>query len=179
MLKACFQHDADPSRPPRVMTLDVPPPPLPLPPQPRLDFGHRVRRHAHPAETACSGVHSRSVLRFASGFFPTRPRGASIARLTTDHAARSCLRLTVATNSPREGLAPPIQCPCRAHLRPATTGKSRRDSQSISARRTTAPVTFLREAIRGVNVACRLTHRRNRSRALPARPRRSRQGVDR
>ena len=26
----------------------------------------------------------RSVLRFASGFFPTRPRGASIARLTTE-----------------------------------------------------------------------------------------------
>jgi hypothetical protein len=69
----------DPSRPPRVMTLDVPPPPLPLPPQPRLGFGRRVRRHAHPAEPACSGVHLRSVLRFASGFFPTRPRGASIA----------------------------------------------------------------------------------------------------
>jgi hypothetical protein len=33
-------------RPPRVRTLDVPPPPLPLPPQPRLDFGRRVRRHA-------------------------------------------------------------------------------------------------------------------------------------
>jgi hypothetical protein len=106
----------DPSRPPRVRTLDVPPPPLPLPPQPRLDFGRRVRRHAHPAGMACPGVHLRSVLRFASGFFPTRPRGASIARLTTDHAACSCLRLTVATNSLRRGLAPPIQCPCRAHL---------------------------------------------------------------
>lgn len=67
---------ADPCRSPRVRTLDVPPPPLPLPPQPRLDFGHRVRRHAHPAEPACSGVYLRSVLRFASGFFPTRPRGA-------------------------------------------------------------------------------------------------------
>ena len=32
------------------------------------------------------------------------------------HAACSCLRLTVATNSPRKGLSPPIQCPCRAHL---------------------------------------------------------------
>jgi hypothetical protein len=77
---------ADPPRPPRVRTLDVPPPPLPLSSQPRLDFGRRVRRHAHTAEMACPGVHSRSVLRFASGFFPTRARGASIARLTTDHA---------------------------------------------------------------------------------------------
>ena len=58
--------------------------PPPLPPRPRLDFGRRVRRHAHPAGPACSGVHFRSVLRFASGFFPTRPRGARVARLTTD-----------------------------------------------------------------------------------------------
>ncbi len=38
-----------------------------------------------------------------------------------DHHLRSrppcsCLRLAVATNLPREGLSPPIQCPCRAHL---------------------------------------------------------------
>src|SRR5271169_4958274 len=64
---------ADPPRPPRVRTLDVPLPPLPLPPRPRLDFGLRVRRHAHPADPACSGVHYRSVPRFASGFLPTRP----------------------------------------------------------------------------------------------------------
>src|ERR1700727_2237576 len=31
-------------------------------------------------------------------------------------AACSCLWLAVATNSPREGLSPPIQCPCQAHL---------------------------------------------------------------
>jgi hypothetical protein len=110
----------DPSRSPRVRTLDIPPHPFPLPPQLRLDFGRRVRRHAHPAEPACSGLHLRSVLRFASGFFPTRPRGASSTRLTTDHAACSCLRLTVATNSLRKGLSPPIQCPCQAHLRFAT-----------------------------------------------------------
>ncbi len=114
--RAVASRTADPLRSPRVMTLDVPPPPLPLPPQPRLEFGRRIRRHACPAEPACSGVHSRSVMRFASGFFPTRPRGASVAHLTTDSPACGCLRLTVATNSPREGLAPPIQCPCRAHL---------------------------------------------------------------
>src|SRR5271163_5093194 len=69
--------EADTRRPPWVMTLDVPPLPPPLPLRPRMDFGRRVRRHADPAGPACSGVHSRSVLRFASGFFPTRPRGAS------------------------------------------------------------------------------------------------------
>jgi len=69
--------EADPRRPPWVMTLDVPPLPPPLPLRPRMDFGRRVRRHADPAGPACSGVHFRSVLRFASGFFPTRPRGAS------------------------------------------------------------------------------------------------------
>jgi hypothetical protein len=108
---------ADPPRPPWVRTLDVPQPPLPLPLRPRLDFGLRVRRHAHPAGPACSGVHFRSVPRFASGFFPTRPRGANDCRLTTAAPACSCLRLAVATNPPREGLSPPIQCPCQAHLR--------------------------------------------------------------
>src|SRR5580658_4978011 len=108
---------ADPPRPPWVRTLDVPQPPLPLPPRPRLDFGLRVRRHAHPDDPACSGVHFRSVPRFASGFFPTRPHGASDCRLTTAAPACSCLRLAVATNKPREGLSPPIQCPCQAHLR--------------------------------------------------------------
>ena len=42
-------------------------------------------------------------------------------------------------------------------LRHARTGKSRCDAQSISARRGTGPVTFLHEAIRGVNFASRLT----------------------
>lgn len=108
---------ADPHRPPWVRALDVPPPPPPLPPRPRLDFGHRVRRHAHPAGPACTGVHSRSVLRFASGFFSTRPRGARAGVSRRHIPACSCLRLAVATNSPREGLSPPIQCPCQAHLR--------------------------------------------------------------
>src|SRR6202035_5829938 len=38
-------------------------------------------------------------------------------RLTTAGTACSCLQLAVATTSPREGLSPPIQCPCQAHLR--------------------------------------------------------------
>ena len=66
---------ADLCRPPWVRTLDVPPPPSPLPIRPRLDFGRRVHGHAHPVESACSGLHLRSVLRFASGFFSTRPHG--------------------------------------------------------------------------------------------------------
>src|SRR5450755_868563 len=43
----------------------------------------------------------------------TAPAGC---RLTTSPTACSCLWLAVATNSPREGLTPPIQCPCQAHL---------------------------------------------------------------
>jgi len=39
------------------------------------------------------------------------------SRLSTADPACSCLRLAVATNSPRKGLPPPIQCPCQAHLR--------------------------------------------------------------
>ena len=38
-------------------------------------------------------------------------------RLTTAGTACSCLWLAVATTSPREGLSPPIQYPCQAHLR--------------------------------------------------------------
>src|ERR1700722_8826777 len=68
---------ADPRRPPWVMTLNVPTLPPPIPLRPRMDFGRRVRRHADPAGPACSRVHLRSVLRYASGFFPTRPHGAS------------------------------------------------------------------------------------------------------
>ena len=109
---------ADPRRPPWVRALDVPPRPPPLPLRPRLDFGRRVRRHAHPAGPACPGVHFRSVLRCASGFFSTRPRGARAGVSRRHSPACSCLRLAVATNSPRKGLSPPIQCPCQAHLRP-------------------------------------------------------------
>ncbi len=87
---------ADPRRPPWVRTLDVPPLPPLLPSRPRLDFGRRVRRHADPAGSACSGVYFRSVLRFASGFFPTRPRGArviGVSRRQTLRAVASGSRL--------------------------------------------------------------------------------------
>ena len=40
-------------------------------------LGVAFRRHADPTGPACSRVHLRSVLRYASGFFPTRPHGAS------------------------------------------------------------------------------------------------------
>jgi hypothetical protein len=87
---------ADPRRPPWVRTLDIPPLPPLLPPRPRLDFGRRVRRHADPAGSACMGVHFRSVLRFASGFFPTRPHGArviGVSRRQTLRAVASGSRL--------------------------------------------------------------------------------------
>jgi len=50
---------------------------------------------------------TRSVLRFATGLLPHAPS-----------RTRSYPRLVVATNSPHEGLPPPIRCPCLAHLRP-------------------------------------------------------------
>src|ERR1035441_4754493 len=78
---------AGPRRPPWVRSLNVPPLPPPLPTRPRMDFGCRVRRHADPAGPACTGVHFRSVLRCASGFFPTRPHGAR-----TDVSRRQILR---------------------------------------------------------------------------------------
>src|SRR5450432_3356007 len=86
---------ADPRRSPSVRTLDVPPLPPPLPPRPRLDFGRRVWRHAHPAGPACTEVHLRSVLRFASGFFSTRPHGASsgVSRRQSLRAVASSSRL--------------------------------------------------------------------------------------
>jgi hypothetical protein len=64
---------------------------------------------------ACTGLHLRSVLQRASGFFPTRPHGARPDCLATPPPACSCLRLAVASNLLRRGLAPPIQGPCLAH----------------------------------------------------------------
>ena len=62
----------------------------------------------------------------AQGFTPVRCCGSSRAssphglaatnRHLTIPVSCSCLRLAVATNAPRKGLPPPIQCPCRAHL---------------------------------------------------------------
>jgi hypothetical protein len=106
---------ADPCRPPRVRTPDVLPLPAPIPLRSRLDVGRRVPWHAHPIGPACTGLHLRSVLQRASGFFPTRPRGARPDCLATLPPACSCLRLAVASNLLRRGLAPPIQGPCLAH----------------------------------------------------------------
>src|SRR5271166_372048 len=66
-------------------------------------------------------------VRLAQGFTFVRchgsPRASSPHGLTAPGlasldgiAACSCLWLAVATNSPREGLSPPIQCPCQARL---------------------------------------------------------------
>ncbi len=111
---------ADPNRSPWVKTLDVPPLPPPLPPRPRLDFGRRVWRHANPAGSACSGIYFRSVLRFASGFFPTRPHGVSvIASLDGRHCvqlppARGCYQLapqrTFTSNPVPMPGTPPLRC---------------------------------------------------------------------
>ena len=70
---------ADPCRPPRVRTLDLLPLPSPLPLRPRLDFGRRLWVHAYPVGPDCPGLHLRSVLLHASGFFPTPPRDRAVA----------------------------------------------------------------------------------------------------
>src|SRR5271170_1789084 len=59
--------------------------------------------------------------------------------LTTATTACSCLWLAVATISPREGLSPPIQCPCQAHtpsLRHAPRAKLQRTNPGSSPLRT-------------------------------------------
>ena len=49
------------------------------------------------------------------GLLPHTASRRQDRRLTIALSACSCLRLAVATNSHREGLSPPIQCPCQAH----------------------------------------------------------------
>ncbi len=97
----------------RVRTLDVLPLPAPIPLRSRLDFGRRVPWHALPIGPPCTGLHL--LLQRASSFFPTRPHGARPDCLAMPPPVCSCLRLAVASNLLRGGLAPPIQCPCLAH----------------------------------------------------------------
>ena len=64
--------------------------PSPIPLRSRLDFGRCVPWHAHPIGPACPRLHFRSVLQHASGFFPTRPRGA---RAWASHDGDPCMQL--------------------------------------------------------------------------------------
>ena len=61
-----------------------------IPLRSRLDFGRCVPWHAHPIGPACPRLHLRSVLQHASGFFPTRPRGA---RAWASHDGDPCMQL--------------------------------------------------------------------------------------
>jgi hypothetical protein len=58
----------------------------------------------------------RSVLRFASGFQPTRPRGKDLGCAKPASTSCSCLRLLVASNRPHKGLSPSIIHPCPTHV---------------------------------------------------------------
>ena len=89
---ASFQPTAhaDRCRSPRVRTLNVLPLPASIPLRSRLDFGRCVPWHAHPIGPACPRLHLRSVLQHASGFFPTRPRGA---RAWASHDGNPCMQL--------------------------------------------------------------------------------------
>ena len=69
----------------------------------------------------------RGLLSFGAairlGLLPhTASRRQGPGRLATAYPACSCLQLAVASNWPRKGLTPPIQCPCQAHLPPGRPG---------------------------------------------------------
>ena len=163
---------ADPRRPPWVSSLDVPPLPPPIPPRPRMDFGRRVSRHADPAGPACTEVHLRSVLRFASGFFPTRPHGASAAVSYDDEycmqlpPARGCYHLaprrTFTSNPVPMPGTPSRATPSRRR------GSSGRIARTHFALRRNAPKTVAFMAVQTVQItrltlrAHRLSSRRNR-----------------
>src|SRR5277367_3674901 len=95
-------------------------------------MSRRSRPHYHSGLEWILGVAFEDTLtrpaRLAQGFTHVRccgsPRASSphgLAaqrwRLATAGTACSCLQLAVATTSPRDGLSPPIQRPCQAHLR--------------------------------------------------------------
>ena len=71
-----------------------------------------------PRQTGLTGVHLRSVLRFASGFHPTRPHGKGLGCAMPASVSCSCLRLLVASNRPHKGLSPSVIHPCPTHLPP-------------------------------------------------------------
>jgi len=56
------------------------------------------------------------VLRFASGFHPTRPHGKDRGCQKPTSASCSCLRLMVTSNGFHKGLAPSVIHPCLTHL---------------------------------------------------------------
>ncbi len=74
----------------------------------RLDTGRRARAHAHPARPACTGVHSRSVLRFATSFHPTPPHGFAhrIGPADTLDAGAAAFHVRFPPVGARRGLSP-------------------------------------------------------------------------
>ena len=82
-------------------------------------IGYRASRWKArlPRQAGLTGVHFRSVLRFASGFQPTRPRGKDLGCAKPASTSCSCLRLLVASNRPHKGLSPSIIHPCPTHVR--------------------------------------------------------------
>src|SRR5271169_541755 len=106
-------------------------------------MSRNARPHYRPGLGWILGVAFEDTLtrpvRLAQGFTFVRchgsPRASSPHGLTAPGlasldgiAACSCLWLAVATNTPREGLSPPIQCPCQAHL------PTRRHATAIDAK---------------------------------------------
>ena len=84
-----------------------------------------------PRQTGLTGVHLRSVLRFASGFHPTRPRGKDLGCAMPASTSCSCLRLLVASNGPHKGLSPSIIHPCPTHLRSGLRPSLRHTTRTV------------------------------------------------
>jgi hypothetical protein len=107
-----------------------------------VTIGYRASRWQAglPRQTGLTGVHLRSVLRFASGFHPTRPHGKDLGCAMPASTSCSCLRLLVASNWPHKGLSPSIIHPCPTHLpssRCARLGKAH--TGDLQRRRQTNP----------------------------------------
>jgi len=83
-------------------------------------IGYRASRWKArlPRQAGLTGVHFRSVLRFASGFHPTRPHGKGFGCAMPASVSCSCLRPLVAANWPHKGLSPSVIHPCPTHHPP-------------------------------------------------------------
>ena len=101
-------------------------------------IGYRASRWKArlPRQAGLTGVHFRSVLRFASGFHPTRPHGKGFGCAMPASVSCSCLRPLVASNWPHKGLSPSVIHPCPTHLSLSPSGLRSPARPALGARAT-------------------------------------------
>ena len=81
----------------------------------RLEIGRRTCRRANPDKSACTGVHFRSVLRFAPDFHPTRPCGFVVLSKAR-YDSCSCHSLMIPSSGLIRDFHPYLLCACPAQL---------------------------------------------------------------